>query len=560
MKSGRLYFTFVWSLVCFFSSAQPPQSRPNIILIIGDDMRYDSFEPNGGPAWFDSPAINRIADEGANFKDYFCVYSLCTPGRGAMLTGLYPHGNGAIDNSSPYYSYLPTIANILDSTGYHTAMIGKYHAYFKPQPGWDYWMARSKLGGSYMDLEFNINGESKIIEGHVTQIIGDSSVKIISTIDTPFLVMIGHQAPHQPALPLPEDSGIYGNEEMPVPSLAKYNKNYPSYLYEEAPLLTEENLAMSIQAYFECVKDIDGNIADIFNTLEERGILDNTILIFTADNGMMNGEHYLNGKGFPYEPSIRLPMFIRYPGWFAPNTVVDVPIGLNVDVAPTILDAAGIDQEPYHFHGLSLHKLATGELSRSRMMYENIKLADESGDSGKPSIRSIRSKYYKYNWYRCSEQTEEFFDLIKDPDESKNLILDPEYAALIVTYRHTLDSLRSALHDTLAADSVVKPCHLVKGREIKGMYVVDNPIPLLDLGTNPFIDRLIVNFMVASPEPVQINIYNALGQVLISNRLDDVEEGNLSIISFDTKNLPGGFYLVEVIQGVNRRCEYAIKE
>ena len=92
------------------------------------------------------------------------------------------------------------------------------------------------------------------------------------------------------------------------------------------------------------------------------------------------------------------------------------------------------------------------------------------------------------------------------------------------------------------------------------MYVVDNPIPLLDLGTNPFIDRLIVNFMVASPEPVQINIYNALGQVLISNRLDDVEEGNLSIISFDTKNLPGGFYLVEVIQGVNRRCEYAIKE
>lgn len=561
MKSRRLYFTFVWSLVCFCSSAQPPQSRPNIILIIGDDMRHDSFEPNGGPSWFDTPSINRIAEEGANFKDFFCVYSLCTPGRSSMLTGLYPHSNGATGNTAPYFSYLPTIASILDSAGYHTAMIGKYQAYFEPQPGWDYWMARSKYAdGSYYDMKFNINGTVKVIEGHVTQIINDSSSMIISAIDTPFLVLIGHQAPHQQAIPLPENNGIYADEEMPVPDLTKYYKNYPSYLYEDAPVLTPENLALSLEAYFECVKDIDGNVADIFNILEQRGVLENTMIMFTADNGMMQGEHYLDGKGFPYEPSIRLPMFIRYPGWFGMNTQVDMPLALNIDVAPTMLDAAGIDDEPYHFQGVSLHRLATGELNRDKMMYENIKLAGETEDAGKPSIRSVRTKYFKYNWYQCTEQTEEFFDLIKDPDESTNLILDPDYTDLIISYRHTLDSLRTALYDTLSTDTVIKPCHLVAKREIKTMYVVDNPIPLLDISINPLFDRLMVNFVVASTEPVQIRMYNTLGQVLASTRLENIQEGKVSTASFDTKNLPGGFYLVELIQGINRRCEFAISE
>ena len=141
-------------------SAQSNSARPNIVMIIADDTRYDSFQPNGGPTWFNTPAINRIAEEGATFDNYFCVYSLCIPSRSSIMTGLYPHSNGAYDNFNGYFANLPTIATILDSAGYHTAMIGKYHVYKSQQPGWDYWMA--KIGETdYVDPQFNVNGVIK---------------------------------------------------------------------------------------------------------------------------------------------------------------------------------------------------------------------------------------------------------------------------------------------------------------------------------------------------------------------------------------------------------------
>ena len=543
------------------ASGQPAAPRPNIIMIIGDDMRYDSFEPTGGPSWFDSPSINRIAYEGASFENYYCVYSLCTPSRSTMMTGLYAHSNGSIDGDTPYFPWLPTIATILDSAGYHTGMIGKFGVYFVPQPGWDYWMGRTKFAnGEYLDPKFNVNGIVKTIEGNVTQIITDTTYRLVSEIDTPFFVCIGHQAPHQPAIALPASEGIYASEEMPVPAnFFPYNSFYPSFLYANVPPLTETVIVSDLEKYFECLKDIDRNIEDIFDVLSDRNLLDNTLLMFTSDNGFLFGEHALKGKELPYDPSIKLPMFIRYPAWFNANTLVKIPMGLTVDIAPTLLEAAGVNEEPYHFQGLSLHKLANGELTRDKMLYENIKYADTTGKF-RPSIRSIRSNNYKYNLYFCEELTEEFFDLEADPAENFNLIKDLQHADLINQYRYELDSMRIALNGTLAADNVLKPCYLVINRQIESINYVEDPFPVLDILSNPFKETITARFSTSSKGPVEIFVYNQLGQLMFSDKIMTENIGNRSTLNFDASYLPAGIYCLTARQNGKLCNEFIVKE
>lgn len=547
-------------LAAFTAGAQPLSPRPNIVMIVGDDMRYDSFEPTGGPVWLNAPSISRIANEGANFQYYFCVFSLCTPARSSMMTGLYAHSNGSIDGETPYYPYLPTIASILDSVGYHTAMVGKYGVYFVPQPGWDYWMGRTKVAhGDYTDQTFNVNGIIKKIDGNVTQVINDTSYKVIAEIDTPFLVYVGHQAPHQPAVALQESEGIYGNQQMPVPSnFDAYDDHYPSFLYENIPPLTENVLKDDLENYYECVTDIDRNVEDIFNALTARNMLDNTLFLFTSDNGYLYGEHNLKGKDLPYEPSMRLPMFIRYPAWFAANTLVSEPMGLNTDIAPTLLEAAGIDAAPYHFQGVSLNQLATGAALRDMIYYENIKYTDIAGGI-LPSMRTVRSKAYKYNWYQCSEQTEEFFNLITDPDENTNLIASPAYANLVNTYRHLLDSMRIATHDTLSADSVIQPCYLVKNRQVGDWEIVENTLPIFEIANNPFKEILMVRLNAAATGPVQMALYNQIGQ-LIHTQTTTIVEGKSSVLYFDTADLPPGIFFLHAIQHGRKQGEFIVRE
>ncbi len=565
LPGGRLYNLAGWlmllcQLTAFRAVAQLSASRPNIVMIVGDDMRYDSFEPTGGPLWLAAPSINRIADEGVNFQYYFCVFSLCTPARSSMMTGLYAHSNGSVDGETPYYPYLPTIASILDTAGYHTAMVGKYGVYFVPQPGWDYWMGRTKVAhGDYTDQTFNVNGVIKKIDGNVTQVINDTSYKIIAEIDTPFFVYVGHQAPHQPAVALQVSEGIYGNQQMPVPSnFEAYDNHYPSFLYDNIPPLTENVLKDDLENYYECITDIDRNVEDIFNALTARNLLDNTLFLFTADNGYLYGEHNLKGKDLPYDPSIRLPMFIRYPAWFTSNTIVDGPMGLNTDIVPTLLEAAGIDATPYHFQGVSLNQLANGTLQRDMFYYENIKYTDVAGGI-LPSMRTIRSKAYKYNWYQCSEQTEEFFNLQNDPDENYNLIASPAYAGLVNTYRHLLDSMRIATHDTLSADSVIQPCHLVKNRQVDEVVVLENTLPIYEIANNPFKERMMVRLNDVEAGPVQLALYNQIGQ-LISAQTTTIIEGKTSTLYFDTVDLSSGIYFLHAIQQGRRQGEFVVRE
>lgn len=353
---------------------------------------------------------------------------------------------------------------------------------------------------------------------------------------------------------------MYDNEVMPVPAdIAPYSTLYPSFLYGTGPPLTESVLVKDLEKYFECLTDIDRNIDDIFQVLTDRNLLDNTVLLFTSDNGFMYGEHGIKGKELPYEPSIRLPMFIRYPKWFEPNTQVTIPMGLNVDIAPTLLEAAGIDSEPYQFQGVSLHQLATGEVQRDKMLYENIQYTIDLGQA-RPSMRGIRSNHFKYNRYFCEEQTEEFFDLDNDPAENSNLIMNPLYAELINDYRFLLDSMRMALHDTLAADTVMQPCFLAKSRQVASVYYLEDPYPVFELLSNPFKEVITANFSSKSKGPIDVLVYNMLGQLVYQTRIEIENSMNQSTFDFDLSNRCPGIYCFTVRQNGNGKHAFIVKE
>ncbi len=318
---------------------------PNILLFISDDASYATTDITGAPYYFKSPNLDRVAQEGANFTNSFVVYSYCVPSRATILTGLYPHINGAVNNGAKLNNFYQTIASILHDDGYYTAQVGKYHFAATPQPGYDYWCASGTL--VYENPIFVVNGEKKTLPGHFTDIVNDTSIALIKRMPKPFFLLTEHFAPHKPWIPLPEDSALWETLLMPAPyNFSPWQNNYPSFLYDynpDVPIFYAGTKLDSIQRiYFQCMQGIERSMGEIVSALEQQGILDSTILIYVSDNGYLNGSHVLQGKIFPYEESMRVPIFIRYPKWFSDSTIIKNQIALNLDVSPTLLDAAGI--------------------------------------------------------------------------------------------------------------------------------------------------------------------------------------------------------------------------
>lgn len=535
--------------------------RANVILVIGDDLRYDAFQSTGGPSWFNTPAISRIGDEGANFSNYFCTYALCNPSRSSIITGLYPHSHGATDNFYRYNTDLPTIAEILHGAGYHTGMIGKFGASHDIPDGWDYWLIFAG-NTDYIDANYKYGTEQKIIPGNSITIVTDSSLAYIASVDTPFFVTIGHCVPHRPVIPEHQYLGDFEDEQMPIPpTFYHYRGLYPSFLYDRIGYPDTARLVDDYEAYFEGLLGMEENMQGIFDILTERGLLDNTMIIFTSDNGNLYGEHRLAGKGVAYEPSMHLPLFIRYPAWFSPGTVVTDQFALNIDIAPTVVNAACLDETPYNFQGMPLQKLATGELKRDRMVFENIKLdhPDTDGDtSTTPSLRTLRSFSYKYTRYHCDNPTEEFFDLTVDPYEDHNLIYDPNYQHTIDRFRKQLDSMLIVVHDTLSSDTVVHHCHLVKVDPNAIQHSVGYSPLGFKLSPNPAETEVNLVVLPVSEGDIKVSFYNLLGTEMI-HRSFPAGQGSL-MTDIDVGDLPTGIYYVRISQDSRASGTFVFKE
>ncbi|MCY7410015.1 MAG: sulfatase-like hydrolase/transferase [Chitinophagales bacterium] len=533
-------------LFSFTTLLQAQTLKPNILLIIVDDGRYADYTPTGGPSWFQSPSINRIADEGVNFKNTFVALSLCGPSRVSILTGLYPHHSGYVYNTQVYDTSILTIARILKDNGYYTGIVGKFINSFDefPKNDFSYYFANDG-NGNYNPKTFSLNGVDTLVNENPQKAINEFGIHFLESapVDSPFFLMFTARAPHVPYTAYPGYENAYHSDTVLFPNnFNGYEKNYPNYLYYDNLYLKDSiGCVGDIQTYYETLIGVEEGVDSIFSFLENKNVMDSTLIIFMSDNGIFIGEHNLQKKRLAYEESIHIPLFIRYPKWFQPNTIVEDEFAMNIDIFPTLLEAAGIT-DTFNDDGISLHDLALKNVERKEFMYEYF---SDTLFPAVPDIRAVRTFNYKYIWSSCDQTTEEFYDLQNDIKEDSNLIFKIEYQTVIQTYRDKLDSLRTALGDDKSKDTVIT-CSLLNADTL---YLNSFPIkendPSFFISPNPTQDFVTFHFSNSKIPFQTIVITDLAGRILLKQKifLAGKEENSTAIININ--ELPAGVYLVK---------------
>jgi len=476
----------VLALLTVVSTAMA-KDRPNVVFILSDDQRWDELGCEGHP-FLKTPHLDRIAAEGARFANMFVTTSLCSPSRASFLSGLYAHSHGVVNNFTDYPMDLPSFPRQLQKAGYETAYIGKWHMgeqSDEPRPGFDYWVTH-KGQGEYYDTTFNVNGRRMVKEGYYTHRVTDMAIDwLTQKHEKPFLLILGHKAPHTPFTPEKQYADIYDDIAIKYPDTAFALEGKPKWVEqriatwhgiygpiygfrEKFPDTSPESVkefAAFVRAYTATIRSIDDSTGRIYKTLQQLGQLDNTLIVFAGDNGMFLGEHGMTDKRTMHEPSIRVPLLARYPKLIRPGTVIPQMV-LNIDLAPSVLDICGV--EPIaNVHGLSFKPLLGGKSSlrpaswRSSWYYE---YNYEKQFPYTPNVRGVRTDEWKYVHYphgdgSADRHLGELYNLKNDPGETKNLIEDPAHAEKVTELRAELERLMQetgALPDKMPIDEGVK--------------------------------------------------------------------------------------------------------
>lgn len=296
----------------------------NIVFILIDDQRYDALGMLND--YWQTPHLDALAKDGLFFEYAFVTTSLCSPSRASFLSGQYAHTHGVLNNGTPFPKSIQTFPKVLQSAGYETAFVGKWHmggSSDAPRPGFDRWVS-FRGQGVYNNQTFNIDGESVRHEGYTSDIITDYAEEFLrKEHDSPFMLYVSHKAVHAPFTPAERHAGSYDEIDYPYPaSMADTNDNYagkPDWvraqrdswhgvdgLYNNAT-----DLDAFTREYAEALRAVDDSVGRIVATLKELGQLDSTLLVFTSDNGFQFGEHGLIDKRTMYEASIRVPKIGR---------------------------------------------------------------------------------------------------------------------------------------------------------------------------------------------------------------------------------------------------------
>ncbi|HYW81243.1 MAG TPA: sulfatase, partial [Thermoguttaceae bacterium] len=421
---------------------------------------------------------------GARFANMFVTTSLCSPSRASFLSGLYAHSHGVVNNFTDYPKDLPSFPRQLQKAGYETAYIGKWHMgeqSDEPRPGFDYWVTH-KGQGQYYDTTFNVNGRRMVKEGYYTHRVTDMAVDWLSQKhEKPFLLILGHKAPHTPFTPEKQYAHIYDDIEIKYPDTAFALEGKPKWVEqriatwhgiygpiygfrENFPDTSPESVkefAAFVRAYTATIRSVDDSTGRIYRTLKRLGELDNTLILFAGDNGMFLGEHGMTDKRTMHEPSIRVPLLARYPKLIHAGTVIQQQV-LNIDLAPSVLDICGAEPIP-NVQGLSFKPLFADEATpwRKSWYYE---YNYEKQFPYTPNVRGVRTDEWKYVHYPHGDGSPdrhlaELYNLKDDPGETKNLIEDPAYAEKITELRAELERLMretDALPDKMPIDEGVK--------------------------------------------------------------------------------------------------------
>ncbi len=489
------------------------KKRPNILFIMSDDHAAHALSCYGSRI-NETPNLDRIAAEGARFDNCFCTNGICEPSRAAILCGTYNHVNGVTTIGAHLDNSLPNVAKELQSAGYQTAIIGKWHLGNEAEhwpTGFDEWKILQGQG-PYFDPEMICNGEKHTYHGYTTDIITDLTIDYLErrNKDQPFFIKYHHKAPHRRWEPDEKHKNMYKDEELPLPdtlfddysnrSRAAFEAKmrittdmqysdlklvppegvketdyipYPDNLegFFLIPAETGEKVTFKnheelvnfkyqryIKDYLRCIASVDDNVGRILDYLEKEGILDDTVVIYTSDQGFFLGDHGWYDKRFMYEESLRMPFIVRYPREIEAGTVVD-EIMTNVDIPASFVDWAGMEK-PEYFQGYSIRPLFTDKVPEDWQQSMYYRYWMHLAHHYVSAHYGVRTKGYKLIYYygeamgqpctidESKEPEWELFDLKKDPKEMRNVYADPEYEGIVKQLKDELHELQCKVGDS----------------------------------------------------------------------------------------------------------------
>lgn len=444
-----------------------PKGKPNILFIMSDDHATHAISAYGSKINI-TPNIDRLAASGMRFTNAFCENSLCSPSRAAMLTGTMSCRNGVPDLSTPLPLDRTTFPALLGSAGYQTAMIGKWHLHRDPT-GFDHWDMLPGQG-DYRDPEFISAAGKRQVKGYVTDIITDKCIDWLEhrDPDRPFLLFCHHKAPHRPWQPDAKHAAMYADADIPLP--ATFDDDYATRsdaarrqtmsiendlssedLKVEPPTgLTDAELKRwkyqrYMKDYLRCIASVDDNIGRLLDYLDTHGLADNTIVIYTSDQGFFLGDHGWYDKRFMYEESLRMPLLARVPGITKPGSM-SAAFVQNIDFAPTLLHLAGAPI-PKQMQGVSIRPLLSGQTPadwRKSILYHYY---EEPGPHNVAAHFGVRTDRYKLIRFYSAVKAWELYDLKNDPNELKNVYDDPEYTEVLTDLKAELSRLKTYYGD-----------------------------------------------------------------------------------------------------------------
>ncbi len=433
----KLIFLIVFHIKITFPAQSTDAIKPNIVFILIDDQRYDFLSYLDHP-WIETPNIDALASNAMYFKNAFVTTSLCSPSRASIVTGQYAHTHKVLDNDTPLPEHIPTFPKELQKTGYNTGFIGKWHMGGEndmPRPGFSKWIS-FKGQGPYYDPVFNINGKHVPRKGYTTDLITEYATDFIKeNVESkqPYFLYLSHKAVHESFIPAERHDGKYKDLQVPRPeTYANTEKNYtdkPLWLKRqrkswhgaERDYTIQEygSFDRFFQLYSEAMLAVDESIGKITEVLKNHGELENTIIIYYADNGYLMGEHGLIDKRVMYEESIRVPCFVHWPHAIKQHQTREEMV-LNIDIGPTILELAGT-LPPSSMHGLSFAKIIKQQptLWREDFIYEYF---IDPNAVQTPTIFGLRTEKYSYMTYEGVWDIYELYDLENDPEQNNNLL------------------------------------------------------------------------------------------------------------------------------------------
>ena len=431
--------------------------RPNFLVLVTDDHRYDAMGCMGNPV-IRTPHMDALARDGVVFENNFCTTSICCTSRASILTGMYARRHGIHDFGAdlPPELLATTYPALLREAGYRTGFVGKYGIGRNlPEDAYDFWRGFAGQGKYFNEVDGKTIHMTDLLCGHAVGFLEGCRA------EEPFCLSVSFKAPHtmdynpRPWQPAPRFDALYEDATIPVPQTATEAayQALPEFLKDSEGRRRWQNRFRTPGRYQETMRDyyrlltgVDEAIGRMREVLKQRGLDDNTIILYTGDNGFFLGERGLAGKWYAYEESMRTPLIIRDPRLPQRRRGRRVaPMALNIDLAPTILDAAGLPL-PDAMQGRSLTPAMLGRERawRNDWFYEHLFKHPRIPRS--EGVRTARWKYIR--WIDCDPPLEELYDIERDPLEQHNLARDPGHTkrldALRARWRYYRQSLGPA--------------------------------------------------------------------------------------------------------------------